>query len=690
VDRDSGAVDPKRAAVKRSLLPGKKISVADSLRAKVFNLVPRAPNNDDLDDEFFKDFPQLVLGCWQLRDVSRNVALAKAGLDGRDIVRAHLDAGIRAFDTVDAYGTSEKLLGEALLTWKRDTDYSESKDLKEVGNGKIAIFSVLHSRHLEKAARVVEFTKESLYGGSFGRKDSKSGGGDTSTETNIRGELAREKTRPLELLQYFVCGDAGDYCTTKASAAARKATNVLDSGDSTSSPNDVTSRDLVTPPDHFNHFLEASRILMHLKKTERIRHIGLRDFDTDACREMLMIGCPIRTNQVQFSILDRRPEISELVHVARSFRFKLLCYGCVAGGWLSDRWLGIDADPMPPLRQRNCPKLVATDLKLKKYKQNIDLWGSWNDFQRLLNVMDFVRRRVGERVRARSIFAGKSNRNGAEKTTEGTTGRDEANRSEAGVEGDGDHDHSAGAACGVSLSQVAVLWVWWKLEHVAYGGGVILGARNCNHVGETKQLLAWALLNRRVLAEEREATARAEREAAGVGEDDVGRTEVVAGAHRRLSTESDARQEVLIARGVWLTREEVGWIDHAYHEKVDICPRGGRISNSSPRPKSAEEQARIAAQKVMDRERINIYGLERDMLERTAKAKDKLRLENRAELRAEYEAALQKAEELGRAEEERKKKDALARNEARKAEIQMHAMKKIMSSGKNPFRGMKF
>ena len=48
--------------------------------------------------------------------------------------------------------------------------------------------------------------------------------------------------------------------------------------------------------------------------------------------------------QVQYSLLDRRPE-NGMLEYARARGLPLACFGTVAGGWLSDRWLGVAAAP---------------------------------------------------------------------------------------------------------------------------------------------------------------------------------------------------------------------------------------------------------------------------------------------------------------------------------------------------------
>jgi aryl-alcohol dehydrogenase-like predicted oxidoreductase len=85
--------------------------------------------------------------------------------------------------------------------------------------------------------------------------------------------------------------------------------------------------------------------------------------------------------QVQYSLLDNRPE-NGLVDACRRNGIHLLCYGSVAGGFLSDAWLK-RPEPLPPLENRS----------LTKYKLIIDDFGGWDLFQELLATL----RRIADR-----------------------------------------------------------------------------------------------------------------------------------------------------------------------------------------------------------------------------------------------------------------------------------------------------
>jgi aryl-alcohol dehydrogenase-like predicted oxidoreductase len=126
-------------------------------------------------------------------------------------------------------------------------------------------------------------------------------------------------------------------------------------------------------------YLDALAHLGDLRSAGQIRHVGLTNFDTARVREIVEAGIPIVSNQVQFSLIDRRPE-QAMVPFCRERGIGLLAYGTVCGGLLSDRYLG---QPEP----RGAALATAS---LRKYKQMIDAWGGWGLFQELLRSLRAV------------------------------------------------------------------------------------------------------------------------------------------------------------------------------------------------------------------------------------------------------------------------------------------------------------
>jgi aryl-alcohol dehydrogenase-like predicted oxidoreductase len=122
-------------------------------------------------------------------------------------------------------------------------------------------------------------------------------------------------------------------------------------------------------------YVEAAVHLTELQKQGKIRHIGVTNFDGAAIQKMLDAGVPIVGNQVQYSIMDHRPERVQQA-MADQYRFKFLCYGTIAGGFLSDRYLDAP-DPPQPLENRS----------LTKYRLIIDEFGGYEFFQEALRLL---------------------------------------------------------------------------------------------------------------------------------------------------------------------------------------------------------------------------------------------------------------------------------------------------------------
>ena len=75
--------------------------------------------------------------------------------------------------------------------------------------------------------------------------------------------------------------------------------------------------------------------LAELREEGVIRNIGVTNFDRHALGTLLDAGVPIVSNQVQFSLLDRRPH-KGLTDLCRERGVALFCYGTLAGGLLTE------------------------------------------------------------------------------------------------------------------------------------------------------------------------------------------------------------------------------------------------------------------------------------------------------------------------------------------------------------------
>ena len=130
-------------------------------------------------------------------------------------------------------------------------------------------------------------------------------------------------------------------------------------------------------------WVEAAQTLAELKREGKIAHLGGTNFDSAHTAAMLDAGVPLVAMQVQYSLLDRRPA-RWLVPLGQARGVQLLCYGTLAGGFFSERWLGAP-EPGPELTNRS----------LIKYKLVIDDFGGWGAFQTLLQALQAIGQRHG-------------------------------------------------------------------------------------------------------------------------------------------------------------------------------------------------------------------------------------------------------------------------------------------------------
>ena len=133
-------------------------------------------------------------------------------------------------------------------------------------------------------------------------------------------------------------------------------------------------------------YLEAAGWLADLRNRGKIRLLGATNFDVQRLQEFSAAGIELVSHQVQYSLLDRRPEYG-MVGFCADHGVSLLCYGTLAGGFLSGRYLS-RAEPSDPLPNRS----------LVKYRLIIEEAGGWSSYQHLLECLGGVAARHGVSV----------------------------------------------------------------------------------------------------------------------------------------------------------------------------------------------------------------------------------------------------------------------------------------------------
>ena len=172
-------------------------------------------------------------------------------------------------------------------------------------------------------------------------------------------------------------------------------------------------------------FVKAAHHLVTLQSEGKLGRVAACNFDVEHLKAMIDDGVSIVSNQVQYSLLDRRPE-NGMLQYAKQHGIRLATFGVVAGGWLSDAWLGAQAPG---------PAAMKT-VSMRMYKSRLDAWtgGNWALFQELLRTLRTI--------------ADKSN---------------------------------------TTVANVATAWVLHQLG--PDGGWVILGVRDTRHLDEHRALL---------------------------------------------------------------------------------------------------------------------------------------------------------------------------------------------------------
>jgi len=123
-------------------------------------------------------------------------------------------------------------------------------------------------------------------------------------------------------------------------------------------------------------YVEAAAELSRLRDKGKIANIGVTNFDVPHLTEILDAGVPVVSMQAQYSLLDERPR-NGMIDLCRSRNIAVICYGTVAGGFLSERWMG----------RRAAAGGGLTNRSLIKYQLIIDDFGGWDLFQQLLETL---------------------------------------------------------------------------------------------------------------------------------------------------------------------------------------------------------------------------------------------------------------------------------------------------------------
>ena len=126
-------------------------------------------------------------------------------------------------------------------------------------------------------------------------------------------------------------------------------------------------------------WLDTLIYLQELKEEGLIGALGTTNFDTAHLRIAKTTGIEIVSNQISYSLVDRRGS-GKMADYCAENSIVILAYGTLCGGFISKKWLG-----KPEPEQKN-----LGNWSLMKYKRFIDTAGGWDKFQNLLRVLDQI------------------------------------------------------------------------------------------------------------------------------------------------------------------------------------------------------------------------------------------------------------------------------------------------------------
>jgi aryl-alcohol dehydrogenase-like predicted oxidoreductase/enamine deaminase RidA (YjgF/YER057c/UK114 family) len=129
----------------------------------------------------------------------------------------------------------------------------------------------------------------------------------------------------------------------------------------------------------FEHpaWLDALHEMAALQKEGLIGAIGVTNFDAAHLALALADDIPVVSNQISFSLIDRRAA-GALSELCLKKNVRLLAYGTLCGGFLAEKWFG---KPEPT---------SIPDWSRSKYKRFIDASGGWAAFQTILAATDQI------------------------------------------------------------------------------------------------------------------------------------------------------------------------------------------------------------------------------------------------------------------------------------------------------------
>ena len=130
-------------------------------------------------------------------------------------------------------------------------------------------------------------------------------------------------------------------------------------------------------------WIETLFYLDELRKEGYIKALGVTNMDTVHLKMAIDSNIPIVSNQISHSLFDQRA-VHKMIPYCLENQIRVLCYGTVAGGFFSNKWLGKVEPSIEDL----------PTWSLMKYKRFQEEVCDWKQFQDLLEQLDVISKKL--------------------------------------------------------------------------------------------------------------------------------------------------------------------------------------------------------------------------------------------------------------------------------------------------------
>ena len=130
-------------------------------------------------------------------------------------------------------------------------------------------------------------------------------------------------------------------------------------------------------------WIETLFYLDELRKEGYIKALGVTNMDTVHLKMAIDSNISIVSNQISHSLFDQRA-VNKMIPYCLENQVKVLCYGTVAGGFFSNKWLGKVEPSIEDL----------PTWSLMKYKRFQEEVCDWKQFQDLLEQLDAISKKL--------------------------------------------------------------------------------------------------------------------------------------------------------------------------------------------------------------------------------------------------------------------------------------------------------